>query len=54
MPGDTEFYNMVFKNGGSTVTMSFSEYYGSMAQQLLSGLDVNIISGTDVELKTAN
>ncbi|ADN35647.1 hypothetical protein Mpet_0878 [Methanolacinia petrolearia DSM 11571] len=54
VPGDTEFYNMVFKNGGSTVTMSFSEYYGSMAQQLLSGLDVNIISGTDVELKTAN
>lgn len=54
VPGDTEFYNMVFKNGGNTVTMSFDERYGTLAQQLLTRLDVNILSGTDIRLLTAN
>jgi len=54
VPGDTEFYNMVFRNNGNTVTMSFNDQYGSVAQQLLNGLDVNIISGTDIQLNTAN
>ncbi|MEN6396324.1 MAG: hypothetical protein ABFC78_07565 [Methanoregula sp.] len=54
VPGDTEFYDMVFRNSGSTVTMSFDDRYGTRAQQRLSGLDVNIISGTDIQLRTAN
>jgi len=54
VPGDTEFYNMVFRNGGNTVTMSFDDRYGTVAQQRLTGLDVAIISSTDIELRTAN
>ena len=54
VPGDTEFYDMVFRNSGNTVTMSFDEHYGTIAQQLLTGLDVNIISSTDIELHTDN
>lgn len=54
VPGDTEFYDMLFKDGGNTITISFNERYGTLAQQLLTQLDVNIISGTDVQLKTAN
>jgi len=54
VPSDTEFYDMVFKNGGSTVSMSFHEHYGTIAQQKLTGLDVNILSGTDIWLNTAN
>ncbi len=54
VPGDTEFYNMVFKNSGTTVPMAFHDHYGSSALLKLSGLDVNIISGTDIWLNTAN
>lgn len=45
---------MVFRNSGSTVTMSFDEHYGTRALQRLPGLDVNILSGTDIQLRTAN
>ncbi len=54
IPGDTEFYDMVFRDSGTTVSMSFHDHYGSLALQRLSGLDVDILSGTDIWLYTAN
>jgi len=54
VPGDTEFYDMVFRDSGTTVPMAFHDHYGSLALQRLSGLDVNILSGTDIWLNTAN
>lgn len=45
---------MVFRDSGNTVTMSFNDHYGTYAQQVLTGLDVNILSGTDIWLHTAN
>ncbi|WOX56299.1 hypothetical protein R6Y95_02925 [Methanoculleus palmolei] len=53
VPGDTRFYDMVYKNNGNSISVNLYRYIASSAP--LTGLNVEFISNpTEVVLHTAN
>lgn len=53
VPGDTRFYNMVYKNNGNPISVTLYRYISSSAP--LTGLGVEFVSNpTEVILHTAN